>query len=226
VSERGAHGDDGRWRPPGRGAASSVLPALALVLGSGLLALVLALAGAGAVRLGLGGAEAPAGGGPSPAERPGPETPALPGVTVRFPSPARAGDLRLRVSPVPWGLPCTTHTLGGVPAFLGGCEGRPGVYLFRVVVRNEGGARLPFRLANFVLVDRLGDLHAPVPLGGRLGGTPFLPRFALVPPGRSLAGWVAFESGRGFLPDRLTYPFGADLVVVAFEGEHDLRPPP
>lgn len=207
------------------------LPAWALLVVPTLLAAVLALAVAGALGRGAGKLEGlPTGGPPSSptaAPRPTPTAPPLPGRTASFPSEVQVGPLSIRVFPIlRRDLPCTAHALDGIPAYLGDCPGRPGLFLFRVAVRNERTRRLPFRLANFVLVDRAGDLHVPAAARGRLGGERFLPRFTLVPPGETLTGWVAFAAGPGFVPDQLTYPVGGELAVVAFQGEHDLLPPP
>lgn len=219
--------------PPAPGPAPARLPSWGLLPVAVLLAVVLALAVAGALGRGAGrleGLASPTGGPPSaptPGPAPTPTAPPLPGRTVSFPAEVRVGPLSLRVFPLlrPH-RSCTTHALDRIPAYLGGCPGRPGLFLFRVAVQNERPRRLPFRLANFVLVDRTGDLHVPAPARGRFGGEPFLPRFTLIGPGEALTGWVAFASGPGFVPDRLTYPVGGELAVVAFEGEHGVLPRP
>jgi hypothetical protein len=148
-------------------------------------------------------------------------------VRAQFPEGASGSALTLVVTELPSSDPsCLTHTLTGAAAYQSDCRTWPSsLYWFYVVLRNRSAIAVPFSLTKVLVLDRDGLTHAAIDVRPRTGDPQhFLPATAIIGPGKSIAGWLSVKADADFVPARLDYTAGEEVLAIEFVGTHDVTP--
>jgi hypothetical protein len=153
--------------------------------------------------------------------------PLVPAAISTFPEAASGEVLTLAVTELPTSdVTCLTHSFDGEPAYQSECRSWPNdLYWFYVVLRNRGTRPVSFSLEGFRITDRNGQTQEVVDVREKAGDPEhFLPGTATIGGRESLVGWLAVRAGPDFVPVRLVYPEGQQVLAVEFTGTHHITP--
>jgi hypothetical protein len=165
---------------------------------------------------------------PSPLPTATPRPSPTPEIGVRFGEEAGGDRLSFRV--IPWtggARPCRLRfsqtSIGlrmGAFLFCGFGNTSVGLdlYLFNVSLANRARNAITVRLRNFAVVGcETGESHGPIDIRRKLEDVPGLfPPTALITPGASVSGWIAFDGRVGYQPDQMSYIDGDQVLSIKF----------